>query len=315
MDVQPVSGMEAASRSGSGKRGFGFRIAGSLVLLLCTAAASGFWLSPLQSRYFPVTATVSSPAVGASQSESALSGAAVSRAPLQASPGENANPPLRLMTFNIRHAKGLDGQIRLSAISSQIERGRADVVALQEVDRYQWRSGLQDQAAALARQLGMQYIFAPAMKQGLSQYGIALLSRYPLSRVRIDRLPGGLEPRVALAAQTVTARGEAVTIITTHLGVPHADRTQQMPELLRFVRSVQTPVVVMGDFNMKESDPLMGELSLLLHKVPLARPQATVLHGGEIDHLFAGFEDKASAWTEATAASDHRPVLATVFIH
>ncbi|MCS7464269.1 endonuclease/exonuclease/phosphatase family protein [Paenibacillus doosanensis] len=224
------------------------------------------------------------------------------------------------MTFNIRHAKGLDGKVQLAAIRSQIEQGKADLIALQEVDRFQWRSGMQDQARSLARSLGLAYAFAPAMRRGVSQYGIALLSRYPLSHVRTYPLPGDKEPRVVLTAE-MKVRGagqpgsgrpeESVTIVTTHLGVSGSDRARQMPQLLRVLQSIRTPIILMGDLNMPDNDPLMKELNRRLHKVSLNRPQSTVMHGGEIDHIFTSFADSCDgfAWTEPTQASDHIPVL------
>ncbi|SDN35928.1 hypothetical protein SAMN04487897_102629 [Paenibacillus sp. yr247] len=63
------------------------------------------------------------------------------------------------MTFNIHHGEGLE---------------KADVIALQEVDRYRLRSGFVDQAKALAEQLGMDMRFAPSLTYMLGQYCIAI---------------------------------------------------------------------------------------------------------------------------------------------
>lgn len=223
---------------------------------------------------------------------------------------------LCLMTFNIRHAKGLDGQVRLSAIRDQIQRANVDFAALQEVDRYQWRSGLQDQARLLARQLGMSYTFAPAIRRGVSEYGIALLSRYPLINVRTYPLSGAREPRIVLIAEArirlADGRQKHLTLVTTHLGVSRAEREMQMPELIRLVKSLPAPVILMGDMNMPSTDPLMKELNTALNKVSLRNPsQSTIVHGGEIDHIFTSLTGPltAGAWTEPTQASDHIPVL------
>ncbi|OXM86503.1 endonuclease/exonuclease/phosphatase family protein [Paenibacillus rigui] len=253
------------------------------------------------------------PAAAASKpgdSQGAASSGDSSRA--SASAASASIKTLRFMTFNIRHAKGLDGQVRLAAIERQIEQGQADVVALQEVDRYQWRSGLTDQARALAGRLGMHYIFAPAVKQGLSEYGIALLSRYPVEQASIVPLSGGKEPRVVLEAVVKPRSNSFLTVVTTHLGVPHADRVQQVPELIRLIQSIHTPVVVMGDLNMEDTDPLMSDFHKLLTKVRLIQPQATVVDGGEIDHLLTSVAGQATAWTEPTTASDHVPVLGSI---
>lgn len=230
---------------------------------------------------------------------------------------------LTFMTFNIRHAKGLDNQVRLQSVRDALLQGKADLIALQEVDRFQLRSGVQDQARALAQSTGMTCLYAPAIKQGVSQYGIALLSRFPLVNPHTYPLPGEKEPRVVLTAELALSgtevsgpepsRGkqERVTVVTTHLGVTRADRERQMPELLHILKGIRTPIVLLGDLNMSDQDPLMKQLNETLHQARLPASESTVLHGGQIDHIFTSFPgtDDTTAWTEATKASDHVPVL------
>ncbi len=89
---------------------------------------------------------------------------------------------------------------------------------MQEVDRDQDRSHRADQARLLGEALGMEWRYAPALlgtpgspegwrapapgdpDPGGTAYGIALLSRLPLTRSRPSLLPqsGRDEPRVAL---------------------------------------------------------------------------------------------------------------------
>ncbi|TDF96186.1 endonuclease/exonuclease/phosphatase family protein [Paenibacillus piri] len=248
-------------------------------LLLCMAAAAAFgWNRPLRASGSPAAA---------------------------------ADRPLRFMTYNIRHAEGLDGHVRLSEIRRQLERGGADVIALQEVDRYRWRSGLQDQVSALAKSLRMYYAYSPAVRHGLSQYGIALLSRYPLDRVRTYLLPGGngTEPRTVLTAQLKLGPERPMTLLTTHLGVTRRERELQMPALLAILHAVETPLVVLGDFNMPDSDPLVNGLHLMLVPVPLESSQATLAYGGQADHIYTSMDSGSMAWVQASPASDHLPVF------
>ncbi|NOU92937.1 hypothetical protein GC093_06770 [Paenibacillus sp. LMG 31456] len=235
----------------------------------------------------------------------------IETAPIQRAAGEQG--ALRLMTYNIRHGEGMDNQVHLSAIRTQIEQGNADFIALQEVDRYQWRTGLQDQAANLAKALRMNYTFAPAFRRGFSEYGIALISRFPIDNVRVYPLPGGKgqEPRTVLTAQ-IKLEERIVTIVTTHLGVARSERELQMPALVDILKSIGTPLIVMGDFNMPDSDNLMSDLHKLLYKIPLQLPQATVVNGGEIDHIFTSFAHESPAWLQYEQSSDHLPVLCQI---
>ncbi|MFC6231019.1 endonuclease/exonuclease/phosphatase family protein [Paenibacillus allorhizosphaerae] len=216
---------------------------------------------------------------------------------------------LRVITYNIRHAEGLDGKVRPEAVAAELRPLHADVIALQEVDRYKWRSGLHDQARYFARELGMNYVFAPSIRSGLSQYGIALLSRYPLESPRQYRLSGGREPRSLLTAE-LHLSGRKITVATTHLGVAAAERQQQLPQLQYILKGVPEPLLLMGDFN--SISPGMPKLGLIRLKFP--EVTSTVLKGGEIDHIFVSSDlaYEAPVATVPSRASDHLPVVASL---
>src|SRR5438132_771197 len=106
-------------------------------------------------------------------------------------PDEGAGRALRVMTYNIESGRGaLDGTV------AAIRASAPDVVGLQEVDVH-WaeRSGFADQAAILGERLGMEVRFAriyeipnddPARPP--RQFGVALLSRFPVVSWRNDTL-------------------------------------------------------------------------------------------------------------------------------
>jgi endonuclease/exonuclease/phosphatase family metal-dependent hydrolase len=95
---------------------------------------------------------------------------------------------LRVMTFNIRHGRGLDGRVNLGRIARVIRDARAGVVGLQEVDRhYGDRSGFVDQAGSLAAALDMRVVYGPTLDleppppgRPRRQFGNAVLSAYPI---------------------------------------------------------------------------------------------------------------------------------------
>ena len=94
---------------------------------------------------------------------------------------------LRIMTYNIHSGRDAWGRLDLAAIGEFIRTLNPDILALNEV-----RMGTSDvngdeQARTLAAQLGMHWTFAPAIPYLGGQYGIAVLSRFPI--VRTDFWP------------------------------------------------------------------------------------------------------------------------------
>ncbi|MFI9484976.1 endonuclease/exonuclease/phosphatase family protein [Promicromonospora sp. NPDC052451] len=155
---------------------------------------------------------------------------------------------VRVATFNVQHGLGPDGRVDNHRLADAVAALDADVVALQEVDRRQARSGGVDQARLCATTAGaVDHRFLPALTgpfryPGVRRraraaeppetpgYGVALLSRFPVRHWRVLLLPpatpwvwgrvqlGADEPRVALAAQ-VDAPSGPLTVVCTHLSV------------------------------------------------------------------------------------------------
>src|SRR4051812_10209294 len=98
-------------------------------------------------------------------------------------------PTIRAATFNMRHGalappkawRGHPSLVRQSLGELDV-----DILALQEVDRYVWRSGFQDQLKAAKRATGMQAAFfaRTVFEQG-GLYGNALLVRGEITDVTV----------------------------------------------------------------------------------------------------------------------------------
>ncbi|MGH2524041.1 MAG: endonuclease/exonuclease/phosphatase family protein, partial [Anaerolineales bacterium] len=86
--------------------------------------------------------------------------------------------PVRLMTYNIRSAYGMEGRQDVEAIAQVIEGAGTEVVALQELSRGWFLNGGTDLLPLLARRLNMPYTVMGAATDPL--FGNAILSRYPI---------------------------------------------------------------------------------------------------------------------------------------
>src|SRR4051812_17993339 len=142
---------------------------------------------------------------------------------------------MRVASFNILHGRSMrDGMVDPDRLRDAVRALDADVLGLQEVDRNQPRSHQLDLTEIAAQAMGaVESRFVPALigtpgegwrparrddDPAAPAYGIALLSRLPVSAwatVRLPPLPIRRprdEPRVAVGA---TLGG--VTVFTTHL--------------------------------------------------------------------------------------------------
>src|SRR5216684_2695936 len=91
-----------------------------------------------------------------------------------------AKRTLRIMTYNIHTGVGMDKRLDLQRIADVINHERPDLVGLQEVDRGVKRTEAKDEIAELARLTRMQFVFAHNLDYQGGQYGVAILSRFPI---------------------------------------------------------------------------------------------------------------------------------------
>ena len=164
---------------------------------------------------------------------------------------------LRLLTYNIHSGVGLDGVLDLARIADHIAATGADLVALQEVDRFRReQSRFEDQPGVLAQRLGMHLAYAANLDEEpphpgapRAQYGTALLSRVPFESSTNTLLPcfDGSEQRGLLDA-TVTVAGRALRVLGTHLQWDsETERTRQAEAIVATLD--ERPTVLLGDLN------------------------------------------------------------------
>ena len=170
---------------------------------------------------------------------------------------------LRVLTYNIHHGEGRDGKLDLARTADVIRSANPDLVALQEIDRGTTRTERIDELAELARLLDMHAQFGKAMDYMGGEYGVAILSRWPIASAENRPLPhpGEHEPRTALTVRVrVGDEGPWIRFTSTHLDEtrdPDA-RVQQARRLAEvLLADPDGPGIVAGDFNARlETDPM-----------------------------------------------------------
>ena len=165
---------------------------------------------------------------------------------------------LRVMSYNVHSCIGMDGRVSPRRIARVIAQQAPDLVALQELDHGRLRSRGEDQASAIAEQLGYHVTFLATITRGVERYGHAVLSRWPIRTVKVAELPTNSysiwpEPRGALWSR-VYLGNMPVNVLTTHLGLSAKERLAQMQALLgrEWLGPVldDQPIVLCGDFNL-----------------------------------------------------------------
>ncbi len=166
-----------------------------------------------------------------------------------AAPTARAKIRLTVMSYNIHVGIGMDKKLDLARIAEVINRERPDLVGLQEVDRGVERTGRRDQIAELARLTRMEYAFAPNLQFQGGHYGVAVLSRHPVTEIDHRRYGHLREAeRRGFIRVAVRVGGRTVNFVTTHLDYQHADnRLYETKQLLAALTDIRTPLIVAGD--------------------------------------------------------------------
>lgn len=244
------------------------------------------------------------------------------------SSGQCGSKPIRILTYNVHSCVGGDGQPSPTRIAEVIAAYNPDVVALQELDVGRSRTGLVDQAQAIAMHLGMRLFFNPTVTIAEEQYGDAILTTLDMRLIKADALPSIGERRGALWVE-IQHRGKRINVINTHLGLSRRDRSAQVAALLgpRWMGNVdrKSPRILLGDFNALPSSMAYKQITREFADVWAhfaARPKKTFpsrLPLLRIDHIFSdrqlevGEVGVGDTWLAKTA-SDHLPLFAEFHI-
>jgi endonuclease/exonuclease/phosphatase family metal-dependent hydrolase len=229
---------------------------------------------------------------------------------------------LKVATYNIRKAVGLDQRRNPARIISVLNEIDADIITLQEVDR---RFGARVSALPLAMLeaetswVPVPLHFRPA---AIGWHGNAILVRKGMEVRQVEPVPmPTLEPRGAVMAE-LAVEGHALRVIGVHLDLSGLWRRRQIKALLAAIDASprHMPTVMMGDFNQWSDSGALSELAFHHHRLvqtpksyhsarPVARLDRIIVSH---DIRVSGADCHLSALSRQ--ASDHLPLWATLNI-
>jgi endonuclease/exonuclease/phosphatase family metal-dependent hydrolase len=229
---------------------------------------------------------------------------------------------VRVLCYNIHHGEGIDQKLDLERIAKVITDARADIVALQEVDRGCTRTQKRDLPAELAQLTGLTAYFEKNLDYQGGEYGNAVLTRFPIKRAKNTHYkmlrPG--EQRGVLQL-VLDVHGREVLFMNTHIDhrPDDSERLINADELRDIVAAAgRMPVILCGDFNTVPGSRTHEKLKAFLtdswevvgkgpgFTIPVLKPAK------RIDYVFISRETVEPLKMEVihSIASDHLPVFA-----
>jgi len=218
---------------------------------------------------------------------------------------------LKLMSYNVRNAKGMDGIHNIQRIAYVIINEAPDVVAVQELDSMTTRSGQKYVLGELSERTQMYATYAPAISFQGGKYGIGILSKETPLTIRTYPLPGREEARMLLVAEF-----KNYFFACTHLSLTEEDRLASLDIIKNSVGKSEKPYFLAGDLNDKPDSKfiqaLQQDFQVLTHikkpTFPAPEPTETIDYIAAWKHGSNDFANLSAQVLEEPVASDHRPL-------
>lgn len=224
---------------------------------------------------------------------------------------------IKLVSWNLHRCIGNDGVQSVERCAAVLQEINADLIVLQEVES---RPGHEfDALKQLAQATHCTAIAGNTMKLGESDYGNAVLTRFPYSEVRSHDLSvTGREPRKAMDI-SLTLGGVRLQLVATHLGLRPAERREQVARLLKvFDADAHDIVLLAGDLNewWLWGQPLRA-LRRLFPNTPFRRTWPAKIPILSLDRIWVSPRSalkrlKTHNSALARQASDHLPLVAEI---
>jgi glycerophosphoryl diester phosphodiesterase len=234
---------------------------------------------------------------------------------------EPATEVVRVMTFNIHHGEGVDGRLDIPRIAEIIRAQKADLVALQEVDRGTLRTGDRDLAAELAALTGFNYVFGKNLDFQGGEYGNAILSRFPIEQSRNLHYArvGNSEQRGLLQA-IIAIAGRQVVFMSTHLDhrPDDAERFMSIDQIREAADDYgHLALILAGDFNDVPGSRVHSKIKQSFRDAWEVGDQEGFTFAADrphkrIDYVWLSAHQDVKplkAWVVPTDASDHLPLV------
>ena len=228
---------------------------------------------------------------------------------------------LRVLCYNIHVGVGMDKKLDLERTAKLVREHKPDLVALQEVDRNADRTAKQDQPALLGKLTGMKAVYGKTIDHSNGEYGLAILSRFPVKTSKMTILPqqefapDKYERRGLLEAEIEGEDKQVFHFACTHLcHLGEERRTQQVKQINELLGQNAGLTILCGDFNaFPESETIQTVLKQWTDATDRTPTFSSTEPKIKIDYVFYKPQNrlkvKEMKVLEDNITSDHRPVF------
>jgi endonuclease/exonuclease/phosphatase family metal-dependent hydrolase len=196
---------------------------------------------------------------------------------------------VRLISYNIEYCEGMEGlwyqylffwriffppKKLDERIITALKKLKPDIVTLIEVDTGSLRSRGRDEVKFIEKKLGMTN-FVEKVKYPvhgwlklfhhvpiLGKQANAIISKFKLSKIKYHVFHEGTK-RMVIEATVKCPK--PVTLLAAHLALGKKTRAKQIKELIKIVKNIKNPVILMGDFNTFNGESEIAELMRKTH--------------------------------------------------
>jgi len=247
---------------------------------------------------------------------------------------------LKVMTYNVASFRNYEEvDEKGGALSSKPERvadvireASPDICGLNEISHFDRNEVPSDtQTEYLKANTGLEHGFfgyathlTYANEHNNKDYGNAVISKYPVLESEIIKIPDPVikdenayyETRSITKVKLDIAGG--ITVLQTHMGLAIAESKNATLEILKILDKTEGPVILMGDFNIRPSNPLIDMLRERLFDTALIKDEyfhtfpsyKLDYRPAKLDYIFVSKHFKTlSVDVIKTSVSDHMPVV------
>lgn len=161
----------------------------------------------------------------------------------------------KVITYNIAHGKGLDGNVDLERQAKLIKKYSADVACIQEIEAYSKRTEEVDEISILTEKSGFGY---SAMGTTIifqeGYYGNGILSKHPIihSKNYLFPLTDISHERRGCVYVKLKKENTVVHVFSVHLSVYEEERMLAIKSLIKIIKKIKKDenIIIAGDFNV-----------------------------------------------------------------